>query len=472
MFLRNQLHDYQENIAIPFMRNNPNSGLFLGMGLGKTIICLTVLVDLYNDGLLKGHVLIVAPKRVALSTWPDEIANWEHLSGLTYELINGNRIERTVKLKSTALIHIISYDNVAWMCKALNRRWPYRTIILDESSFIKSYKAKRFLALRSVVDFNKRSLVDRVHILSASPAVENYEHFWPQLYMLDNGKSLGHNITKFRHLYMSSNNYTYGWKIRNKECANAVLDKVALKCLIMKSEDYVDVTEPVLRDIYFELSKEERKHYTEFANKHVYNIDEVSITTSSKAALMLKLQQIASGSIYEMLKTDTGEKVLVKSIIHKIHNEKIEYVKELIESLDGGSIIIAYHWKSSKQDLERVFPKAISFNDERYSSEQVVKMWNKRKIPILLLHPQSASHGLNLQGGGNTLLFYDMPWSWERYNQTIGRLARQGQTEVVNVFHLIARNTIDEDVRKALRNKTDGNVYILDKIKEYRDLFS
>jgi SNF2 family DNA or RNA helicase len=467
MFSRDDLHDYQSEIAIPFMRNNRNSGLFLGMGLGKTVICLTVISDLLRDGELRGKVLIIAPKRVASSTWPDEIGNWSHLNNLTYIVIAGNAAQRLVKLHSNALIHIISYDNVKWMCKALNRRWPYKTLILDESSFIKSYKAKRFLALRSVVDFDNRKLVDRVHILSASPAVENYEHFWPQLYMLDNGKLLGKNITAFRRAFMESDNYTYGYRIRSKRHANIILNRVSKLCLIMKSEDYVDVTEPVNHDIYFDLSKEERKNYKKFLKNHLYKVeDDITITTHTMAATRIKLQQMASGSIYETIKVDNGNKVMVKSIIHKVHNEKINYVKELLESLDGDPIIIAYHWHSSKMDLMNAFPKAVAFD------ESIIKKWNRKKIGILLLHPQSASHGLNLQAGGHTILFYDMPWSWERYNQTIGRLARQGQTEVVNVFHLIARDTIDDEVRKALRNKTDGNTYMLNKIKEYREIFS
>jgi hypothetical protein len=473
MLNRNDLHDYQKDIAIPFMKNNPNSGLFLGMGVGKTIICLTALVELLEEKKLNGRVLIIAPKRVAESTWPDEIGKWSHLRKLTYEVIAGDKVTRYVKLHSKALIHIVAYDNIQWLFSTIKGRWPYRTIILDESSFIKSYKAKRFATLRTVVDFNNRELVDRVHVMSASPAVENYEHFWPQIYMLDNGKSLGRYITHFRQIYMESKPWQFGWKIKSQAHAKRLLNKISQCCLVMKSEDYIDIKKPVLRDIYFNLSKQQWKVYWDFWREHVYKTEtSVDIIAETAVSLQNKLRQLASGNIYETIKLDDGEDVKTTVIPHPVHNEKVAFVKELIETLDGSPIILAYHWKTSLADLKKEFPKAVAFNDKELDVRETVHRWNQGKIPILLVHPQSASHGLNLQDGGHTIIFYDLPWSWERYDQTIGRVARQGQKEPVNVFHLIGRDTIDQDIRDALRLKTDGNTYMMNKIKEYHDLYT
>lgn len=495
---RGDLHGYQADIAMPFLRDNPFSALFIDMGLGKTITSLTLLTDLLSEFAYE-HVLIIGPLRVASETWPTEIGLWDHTAPLNHSLIHvrdddprvaavgaaarekaradardfdmapseygqfvahvAQKAETAEKERlrreaatSRATIHIISRDWVEWLVEFHGPKWPYRCVIVDESSGFKDHKSGRFKALSKVR--NSAKLIKRMHLLTATPAAETYENLFAQIYLLDRGKRFGKGITKFRERYFTYNKYSRKYKLR-PGAEEEILAKIADICLVMKVEDYLDIREPVFAHRSVKLDEAQMALYRTMEKEFIVTLPNgCEVEAETAAALSQKLLQMASGTLYETYldgDIDTDDMRKVKRV-HKLHDHKIEELREIVAESQGEPLLVSYHFKSSLDRLKKAFPKAVAMDREG----KCVKTWNSGKIPMLLIHPQSGGHGLNMQHGGHNLVFFDLPWSLELYLQLIGRLARQGQKNVVVVQMLIAAGTLDEVVYQALNEKSDA----------------
>lgn len=506
-----QMHDYQTNKAIPFLRENPFSALFVDMGLGKTVTLATLITELIDD-FHPGKILVVGPLRVMTDTWPMEFKKWRHTAPYNYTLIReddddprikaaqaidrsnkderawereklelagleekeirsllGKREEakarleiRTELARSKTRIHFINREQLVWLVNLYGPRWPYRTVIIDESSSFKDYSTTRFKALAKVR--NTDGLITRLHELTATPAAETYEHLFAQLFLLDRGKRLGKNITAYRERYFTYNRWTMKWKLR-PGCEEEILDKIKDICLVMKAEDYLKVEKPTIIAKPVTMPAHAITLYETMKRDFIVSLpDGTEVEAETSAALSSKLLQIASGVLYETFDRHdlgTDEHTKVKRV-HRIHDAKIETLREIVESLQGEPVLVAYHFKSSLDRLKKAFPKAVVLDKEG----KCIKDWNARKIPMLLMHPQSGGHGLNLQKGGHNIVFFDLVWSLELWLQLIGRLARQGQTKPVLVQVLAAVGTLDWDVFAALRDKEDAQDKLFSILKQ------
>lgn len=496
-----QMHSYQRDIALPFLRENPFSALFVDLGLGKSITCATLITELLDD-FHPGKILVIGPLRVMTDTWPMEFKKWRHTAPFNYTLIReddddprikaaqtidrgnkderawerenlelagleekeirallGKREEAKVRLeirgelaRSKRRIHFINREQLVWLVNFYGPKWPYRTVIIDESTSFKDYSTTRFKALAKVR--NTDGLITRLHELTATPAAETYEHLFAQLYLLDRGKRLGKNITAYRSSYFSYDRWKMKWLLR-KGCEEEILDKIKDICLVMKAKDYLKLDEPTIIPKPVNLPADAMAIYEAMREDFVVSLPDGSeVEAETAAALSSKLLQIASGVLYEtvdMHDLGTDEYTKVKKV-HRIHDAKVETLREITESLDGEPVLVAYHFKSSLDRLKKAFPKAVVMDKDG----KCIKAWNERKIPMLLIHPQSGGHGLNLQKGGHNIVFFDLVWSLELWLQLIGRLARQGQKNPVLVQVLVANGTHDWDVFKALRDKEDA----------------
>lgn len=496
---RDDLHGYQSDEAVPFLRANPFSALFIDMGLGKTVSSLTVIADLLSE-FVYDKVLVIGPLRVATETWPTEIGLWEHTAPFNHSLIHARdddpriaaardrakafgrqeglssadtqkmagRAETKARedirrdaARSSKSIHIISRDWVEWLVDFYGRNWPYRMVIIDESSGFKDYKSNRFKALAKVR--NTDGLIERLHLLTATPAAETYEHLFAQVFLMDRGERFGKGITKFREAYFTYNKYSMKWKLR-PGAEEEILSKISDICLVMKAEDYLDIEKPIIVPRPVHLSEKQLALYREMQEEFVVTLDDgTEIEAETAAALSSKLLQMASGVLYETyfdqdLETEDMRKV---KRVHHLHDHKIEALKQITEEAQGEPLLVGYHFKSSLDRLKKAFPKAVVMDRDG----KCIKPWNARKIPMLLMHPQSGGHGLNLQHGGHNIVFFDLPWSLELYLQFIGRLARQGQKHLVVVQLLTAVGTLDETVHQALSTKEDAQEVLFQILK-------
>lgn len=497
---REDMHDYQSELALPFLKANPFSGLFISMGMGKTIISATLIHDLILEG-HKGKILVVGPLRVMTDTWPTEFRTWRHtaafepkllrededdpriaaarridnankndrqwdretleLAGLEEKEIRaqlGGRHEAATRLairaeltKSPHTVHFINREQLVWLVNHWGPKWPYRTVIIDESSSFKDHTTIRFNALKKVR--NTPGLITRLHILTATPAAETYEHLFPQIWLLDKGERLGKNITAYRNDYFIQNRYTHKWTLRKPECEQEILDKIKDIVLVLDAKDYLKLEEPTIIKRPVHLPASTMALYETLKKESVVTLpDGTEIEAETAAALASKLLQLASGVLYETfdaLDTDTEDMKKVRRV-HKLHDAKIDTLREIVEGLQGSPVMVAYHFKSSLDRLKKAFPKAVVMDRDG----KCVKFWNEGKIPILLIHPQSGGHGLNLQKGpGHNIVFFDLVWSLELWLQLIGRLARQGQRNPVLVQVLCAVGTYDELVYDLLQQK-------------------
>lgn len=508
---RDMMHGYQ-NTGLEFMKANPFSALFIDMGLGKTVTSLTLIADLLAEFADDNKVLVIGPLKVATRTWPDEIRKWNHLAHLNHSVIHVDEDDERVKqaykdaLKSgransnalfasertkeatqhatrvaaqvredlrvaatldPASVHMISRDWIEWLVtyyRVSKKPWPYRTIIIDESSGFKDHNSGRFKALQVVVDNGK---VDRLHLLTATPATEGYIGLFPQIYLLDRGKRLGRNITAYRSSYFTENRYTRKWDLR-PGAEKEILAKISDICLVMKEEDYLPRTPPlfVTRNVY--MTDAQRDLYLKMEQDMVVTLDDgTEVQAETAAALSAKLLQMASGVLYDTKlepgQSEDDDHVKITKI-HKIHEHKIDELKQIVEEAQGKPILVGYHHRASKDRLLKAFPQAVMMDKDGKN----IKKWNQGKIPILLMHPASGGHGLNLQAGGHILVYFDIPWSLELYLQFIGRLARQGQKHRVTVFLLVCKGTLDEAVVEALTAKENAQDKLFKILKKMR----
>ena len=510
---REDLHTYQWEKAIPFMKENPFSGLFIDMGLGKTVSTLTVIRDLLIEFVYE-CALVIGPKRVANETWPTEIGLWLHTAHLSHVVIGvsdddprlkaaaaiaraqaraegldpkvvlsrGNKAETTEKYRileelarTKASIHVISNVWIEWLVEFWGAKWPYRMVVIDESSGFKDHNSKRFMALAKIRNTN--GLITRLHILTATPAAESYLHLFAQIFLLDRGDRLGKMITHYRNRYFNFNKYNRKYDLRGatkaqrEETENEILAKIADICLVMKAKDHLNLVEPTVLSRPIHLDKWEMELYETLQRDFIVTLpDGTEIEAETAAALSQKLLQLCSGVLYETVQKDVGNgNFRPTRVVHKIHEKKIEELEQIVDELQGKPILVGYHFSSSLERLQKAFPWATVMDKEG----KCVKDWNAGKIKMLLMHPQSGGHGLNLQKGGHHIAFFDIPWSLELYLQFVGRLARQGQKNPVIVWLLTVVKTVDETVAASLRRKEDTQDRFFKKlralIKKYRD---
>ena len=437
-------HDYQKT-ALQFALERPAAGLFLDMGLGKTVIALTFIEELKNNYLEDVKALVIAPKRVAEDTWPTEHLKWDHLQNLKVVKIMGTAKQREAALKQEADVYIISRDNIAWLVDLLGIKWDFNTVIVDELSSFKSNKSLRFKKLRKV-----RPRIKRIIGLTGTPTPNGYEDLWPQIYLLDRGERLGKTLTEFRRRYFDTL-YRPGYnEYKLKAGAKDEIDN-AIKdiCISMKAKDYLKLKEPLFINRRVKLDKKEFNLYKQLEREAVLEIDGKDITALNAAAVTNKLLQLANGAVY----TEDREVI-------EIHNKKLEVLEELIDEANGESVLVFYNFQHDKDRILKKFKEARILDTNRD-----VKDWNAGKIKILLAHPASAGHGLNLQAGGHIVIWFGLNWSLELYQQANARLNRQGQTETVRIYHIITENTVDEEVLKVLNGKEQRQEALLEALK-------
>lgn len=442
-------HNYQQ-FAIQKVIEQKACGLFLDMGLGKTVITLTAINELLYNQLEVNKVLVIAPLRVALMTWASEADKWDHLKDLTISKVLGTEKQRIEALRENADIYIINRENTEWLVNYYGRSWPFDMVVIDELSSFKSHSSKRFKALRKV-----RPLCKRVVGLTGTPTPNGLIDLWPQMYLLDRGERLGSTITGYRKTYFVPARWNwqtgtvYSYSLKD-DADEVIYKKISDICVSMKAEDYLEVPELIEIPVTVELSDRDYKRYQRMEKDLLLPIkDDTDIEALSAAALSNKLLQLANGAVY-----DENKKY------HHIHDEKIKALEELIEAANGKPVIVYYNFR---HDLERIRER---FKEARtLETEKDIQDWNVGKIQILLLHPASAGHGLNLQAGGNIIIWFGLNWSLELYQQANARLHRQGQTSKVSCYLLVTKGTIDEDVIKALTTKAEGQDALLEAVK-------
>lgn len=425
-------HNYQ-SFAAEFILEHPVCCLMLDMGLGKTVVTLSALWELALDYFDIGKVLVIAPKRVATDTWPRELSKWEHLTGLTASLVVGNRQQREEALNRPAFLYIINRENVCWLVE--NHRWDFDTVVIDELSSFKSNRTERFKAMKKV-----RPLVHRVIGLTGTPAPNSLLDLWPEMYLLDMGQRLGRFITGYRERFFTpdkrNREIVYSYKPR-EGAEDAIYSLISDICISMKAVDYLDMPERIDNRIEVEMSAKEKKIYDDFCRDMVVQIGDEELDAVNAGVLSGKLLQMANGAVY-----GDDRRVL------PIHSRKLNALEDLVEAANGKPLLVAYWYKHDLARIRERFPEARCIDTSRDISD-----WNAGKVPLALIHPASAGHGLNLQEGGCTIVWYGLTWSLELYQQLNARLWRQGQKHTVVIHHIITKGTHDEDVMKALENK-------------------
>ncbi len=438
-------HSYQE-YAIKYIEAHPISALLIDMGLGKTSITLTAIRNLLFDSFEVCKVLVIAPLRVAKNTWTDEIKKWEHLSTLTYSLIIGNENERLSALNKKADIYIINRENVDWLVNKSGYKFDFDMVVIDELSSFKNHQSKRFKSLMKV-----RPLVKRIVGLTGTPSSNGLMDLFAEFKILDMGKRLGYFIGQYRNAYFKPDKMNgpivYSYKpLPNAE--NAIYEKISDITVSMKANEYLKMPELVTSNYVVELSDSEKNQYDRMKKSLVLEITDGEITASNAASLSNKLCQLSNGAIYD------DEQNIVE-----IHNRKLEALEDIIESMNGKPLLVAYWYR---HDLERI-KKGFSVREIKTSED--ISDWNDGKIPVALIHPASAGHGLNLQNGGSTLVWFGLTWSLELYQQTNARLYRQGQKNTVVIQHIITKGTIDEQILKALQKKNKTQTDLIDAVR-------
>lgn len=433
-------HSYQK-YATQFVLDHPSCGLILDLGLGKTVIVLTALWELLLDRFEVGRVLVIAPLRVARDTWPAECEKWRHLKGLTYSVVIGSEKERRTALQKKAMLYFINRENVTWLVE--NGLFDFDMIVIDELSSFKSSKAKRFRSLRKA-----RVGVERVVGLTGTPG--NLEDLWAEMYLLDQGERLGRFKTRYLSQYFvpdkRNREVIFSYKPR-VGAEDEIYDKISDICISMKAKDHLNMPEYISGKVEVEMSEREKNMYENLKKDLILPFEDGDIDAASAVGLSNKLHQMANGAVYD----ENGK-------VKWIHERKLEALDDLIEAADGKPVLIAVWYQHDKEAVMK------RFNARMIDTSEDIKDWNAGKIPIAILHPNSG-HGLNLQAGGHLLIWYSLVWSLELYQQTIGRIYRQGQEETVVVQHLVMRDSIDEDILAALEKKDTSQEALLAAVK-------
>ena len=438
-------HGYQVK-ATDRIKQQKRVGLFLDMGLGKTVITLTAIKELIEDFAI-WKVLVIAPKRVAEDTWSREHEKWDHLSGLRISKVLGTPAQRMKALKAEADIYVIGRDNVKWLVELMGKSWPFDMVVIDGLSSFKNPSAQRFKALRKVIPAS-----DRVVGLTGTPSPNGLMDLWAEIYLLDRGERLGTTISAYREKYFRAgarNGYiVYKWEpysYSQKEIERKISDI----CMSMSAEDYLELPERIDNEIKIRLSEKEMKQYNQMERDQLLRIDDETVVALNAAAVMNKLLQMANGSVY----ADGGDVV-------RIHEKKLDALVDIIDTT-GEPVLVFYSFRHDLEAIKKRIPEA----RELESSEDIAR-WNQGEIPVLLCHPASVGYGLNLQDGGHVIVWYGLTWSLQLYQQANARLYRQGQQKAVIIHHLIAEGTVDEQVMRALQHKDTSQSALLAALKE------
>lgn len=456
----NNMHDYQ-HAAVEHAMTNTHCGLFLEMGLGKTISTLTVLKKLIFEELEAERCLVIGPKRVVESVWDVEIDKWEHLKGLTVSKVIGSQKQRLDALRKDAHIYLISRDNIPWLCGQYGGSMlPFDVLVIDELSSFKNPKSIRFKALKGV-----QASFKRVIGLTGTPAPNGLIDLWSQIYLLDRGQRLGKFISHFRDNYFKAGKrngaiiYKYDLQSDGEE---RIYNKISDICMSMKAEDYLKLPGHIVNDIELIMPKDIEKKYIDFEREQVLQLfadqplDE-SISATNAAALSNKLLQFANGAIYDEDKN-----------YHILHDIKIEALKEIIEDANGKPVLVAWTFR---HDLYRMKEALKKYNPVELKTDADVKAWNRGEIQVMMMHPASGGHGLNLQAGGNIIVWFGQTWSLELYEQFNARLNRQGQKNFVIINRLLLKNTMDMDVVKATSSKAEKQNSLMAAVKAKIDKY-
>ncbi|WP_147564916.1 DEAD/DEAH box helicase [Clostridium tyrobutyricum] len=438
-------HDYQRFVT-KFILENPIAAVLLDMGLGKSVITLTAIFDLCLDSFEVSKVLVIAPLRVARDTWPAEIKKWDHLNGITYSVAVGSEIQRKSALMQKVNIYLINRENVNWLINESGIPFDYDMVVIDELSSFKSYSAKRFKSLLKV-----RPKVKHIVGLTGTPSSNGLMDLWAEFRILDMGERLGRFITHYRNNFFDPDKrnqqmvFSYKPKAGAEDAIYRLISDITIS---MKSTDYLKMPECVINEVIVTLSEKEQKAYNSLKKDLVISIKDEEIDAVNAAALSNKLCQMANGALY-------GE----DKRVFFIHDKKLDALEDLIESANGKPVLVAYWFN---HDLERIKKR---FKVREIKTSKDIKDWNNGEIEVALIHPASAGHGLNLQAGGSTLIWFGLTWSLELYQQTNARLWRQGQNETVVIHHIITKGTIDEDIMRALKRKEKVQSDLIDAVK-------
>lgn len=436
-------HEYQR-YAVNMLITHPNAGLFLDMGLGKSVITLTAIDELMYDRFEVNRVLIIAPLSVARFTWTAEAAKWRHLSRLRLSLVLGSESDRIAALNADADIYVINRENVVWLVGQLGKNWKFDMVVADELSSFKSHAAKRFKALKRV-----RKHITRFVGLTGTPAPNGYMDLWAQAYLIDGGERLGKTITGYRERYFTpgrrNGNVVYDWLLK-EGAAEAIRDRLSDVCVSMKASDYIQLPDRIDVTVPVTLSPEERRLYSQMERDRLIELKGSEITAFTASAAMNKLLQLANGGVY----TDAGKAVTV-------HGAKLTALKELIEAVQGSPVLVYYAYTFDRDSLLANIDGAEELDPTG---------WNAGRQRVAIAHPAAAGYGLNLQAGGHIIVWYGLTWNLEMYQQANARLYRQGQTEPVRICHLVTQGTVDEQVMTALQTKATGQNALMDALKQ------
>lgn len=438
-------HNYQQ-YAIEHIEKNKISALFLDMGLGKTSITLTAVNELLFDSFEVRKVLVIAPLRVARNTWCDEIKKWDHLRNIKYSIVVGTEKERIFALNKKADIYIINRENVDWLVNKSGYKFDFDMIVIDELSSFKNHQSKRFKSLMKI-----RPKVKRIVGLTGTPSSNGLMDLFAEFKVLDLGERLGYFIGQYRNTYFKPDKtngaIVYSYKpLPNAE--DSIYEKISDITVSMKASEYLKMPELVISNYKVEMSDNEKKQYDEMKKNLICEIKDGEITVSNAGSLSNKLSQFANGAVYD------DEQNIVE-----IHSRKLDALEDIIESMNGKPLLVAYWYK---HDLQRIKKR---FDVREIKTGKDIADWNKGKIPIALIHPASAGHGLNLQQGGSTFVWFGLTWSLELYQQTNGRLYRQGQKNTVVIQHIVTKGSIDEQILKALERKNKTQEDLIEAVK-------
>ncbi len=436
-------HDYQA-YCIDYIKAHPISALFLTMGLGKTAITLTAICDLVFDEMAVTKVLVIAPLRVARDTWPAEVEKWDHLSDLDVSVIVGDLKTRKAALNHSAFVYVVNRENVKWLVEYYEKnglRWDFDMIVIDELSSFKNCQSQRFKFLRKVRPFVRRWVG-----LTGTPTSNGLMDLWAEIGILDGGERLGRFIGRFRDAYFKAGSmnpstgvvFSY---VPRPGAEEQIYGKISDITISMKALDYLHMPECVYVDHEVSMTAPERKLYEQLKKDLIIPLDDGDIDAANSASLSNKLLQMSNGAVY-----DENREPRV------IHSRKLEMLEDLIEAANGQPVLIAYWFKHDKTRIMEHLT-ALGYTPRDLKESEDIRLWCEGKLPVALIHPASAGHGLNIQSGGHILIWFGLTWSLELYQQTNARLWRQGQSETVTIHHIVTKDTVDEDVLAALAAK-------------------
>lgn len=444
-------HQYQE-YATARILDTPYIALLLEMGLGKTVSTLTAIDLLLNDYFDAGRVLVIAPLRVADDTWAREMGKWDHLKHLRISKVLGSAEQRRRALRTDADIYAINRENVEWLVSEYGSKWPFDTVVIDELSSFKNHKSKRFKALRRV-----RPMMKRVIGLTGTPAPNSLMDLWAPMYLLDRGQRLGNTITGYRDRYFTpgerDGHVVYNWR-QKKEAEERIYETISDIAVSMKASDWLELPERIDRVVPVKLSDKSRELYKKLERELLLEYTDADVVAQTAAVLSNKLLQMASGAVYD---EERGVKL--------IHDGKLDALEDVIEAAQGKPVMVFYNFKHSLSRIQERFPQAQTLRKGKDGNQDIAD-WNSDKIPLLLLHPKSAGHGLNLQESScQTVVWFDQIWSLEEDQQANARVHRQGQTRRIVVMRLVAEGTMDGDAVAALERKAAGQEALMNAVK-------